>query len=394
LLLAHEELEAPRSFWYWSALCAISAVVKDNIWLDKFRYNLYPNIYVMLHADSGLKKGAPVNLAKQLVRAVNNTTIISGRSSIQGILKKLGTAESLPGGKIVAKSTAFICSSELTSSIVDDKAAMTILTDLYDRNWNEGEWSSLLKMEQFSLQKPTVSSLTATNEAHSEEFFLKKDIQGGYFARTFIIFEKEAQAINSLMFKPKIDFDINEYVAYLKRLAALKGELEMSVESRKYFDDWYRHFKMSIKNVKDKTGTLNRFDDSVLKVAILLSLSEQPEPIITQTAIEEAIRECERLVGNIRKVTYGAGKDSHAAEKGMILRILSERDGHTITLEQLHRNYWMYASLNEWTEIMNQLQAAKVITMEQIGRNVIFTMPKAKADELREYFEGKNKNES
>src|SRR5262245_28680614 len=91
LLDQHKEYESPRNFWLWSSLAAISAVVKDNIYLDKFLYKLYPNIYVMLHADSGLRKGPPVSMARQLVKEVNNTRIIVGRSSIQGILKDMGT---------------------------------------------------------------------------------------------------------------------------------------------------------------------------------------------------------------------------------------------------------------------------------------------------------------
>ena len=83
----HAELESPRSFWFWSALAAISAVMQDKVWLDRQIYKLYPNVYIMLHAESGLKKGPPISAAKQLVKPVNGTHIISGRSSIQGILK-------------------------------------------------------------------------------------------------------------------------------------------------------------------------------------------------------------------------------------------------------------------------------------------------------------------
>src|SRR6187399_1697277 len=111
LVVQHDELESPESFWYWGGLSAISAVVKDNIWIDRQIHNLYPNIFVMFHADSGLKKGPPISMAKQLVRGVGGTRIISGRSSIQGILKELGTAQTQPGGKVINKSTAFICSS-------------------------------------------------------------------------------------------------------------------------------------------------------------------------------------------------------------------------------------------------------------------------------------------
>jgi hypothetical protein len=97
----HEELESPKSFWYWSAIAAISAVVKDQVWIDRAGiFKTYPNIYVMLHAESGLKKGPPISMARQLVKPTNSTRVITGRSSIQGILKDLGTAYTQPGGKI------------------------------------------------------------------------------------------------------------------------------------------------------------------------------------------------------------------------------------------------------------------------------------------------------
>jgi hypothetical protein len=76
----------------------------------------------MLYAKSGLRKGKPISLIKQLVNEVNNTRMISGRSSIQAILQEMGTAYTLPGGKVINKSDAFIVASELSSSLVDDKA--------------------------------------------------------------------------------------------------------------------------------------------------------------------------------------------------------------------------------------------------------------------------------
>src|SRR6188768_3917567 len=223
LLSQHSELESPTNFWLWGGVAAISAVVKDNVWLDRQIYNLYPNIYVMFHAESGLKKGPPISMAKQLVRAVGGTRIISGRSSIQGILKELGTAQTQPGGKVINKSTAFICSSELTSSIVEDKVATDILTDLYDRQYNIGEWRSLLKMESFNLKDPTISMLTATNDAHSTDFFGKKDIHGGYFARTFVISENKRHRSNSLLVPLKNPPKYIESIEYLKEVAKLAG---------------------------------------------------------------------------------------------------------------------------------------------------------------------------
>lgn len=413
----HSELESPLSFWKWSALAAISAVVKDQVWLDRQIYKLYPNIYVMLHAESGLKKGPPISMAKQLVKAVNNTKVISGRSSIQGILKELGTAHTVPGGKVQISSTAFICSSELSSSIVEDKVATTILTDLYDRQYNVGEWRSLLKMESFNLKNPTITMLTATNEAHSDDFFTRKDISGGYFARTFIVYETKRNKPNSLV-APLVNPP--NYVTsgdYLKTLSKLSGEFESMAALEKkapychdkekegrvvYFtdagilyDNWYDNFLREVdeQQVKDATGTLNRFPDSVLKVAMLIALARNPELKIDEKSMAEAIVLCETLVGNIRKTTMGRSStsDTNSVRKTLAIQELMLREGHAISREKLNKKFWMQGNSNEWDECMASMEVAGMIQLQQVGAQIIYKMPEAIYNEMKRFLEGKNK---
>jgi hypothetical protein len=412
----HKEFESPLSFWKWSALAAISAVLKDNVWMDRYLYKLYPNIYVMFHAESGLKKGPPVNFAEKLVKEVNNTSIIKGRSSIQAILKNMGTGQSYPGGSIKADSNVFICSSELSSSIVEDPVAAKILTDLYDRHYNEGEWKSLLKQEVFSLKSPTITMLGATNEAMSEDFFTKAVIQGGYFARTFIIYESKRNKRNSLTVAPLIKPDAKLLAVYLKEIAKLKGEFRSLTSTRQdeyfnilkikngrdiYFseagliyDNWYDVFLdlVDAQDIKDETGTLNRFGDSVLKVAMLLSLSEHCKLEITASAMTEAIRICEQLLGNVRKTTMGRSGLSTASHlKGLIINeLLIVRENHAITRAMLSKKFYMhYSGTEELDQIMQAFHASGMILTQNQGDTVIYKMPDTQVIQLKEYLAGK-----
>ncbi len=414
----HKEFESPLNFWRWAALAAISAVVKDSVWLNRQMFNLYPNIYVMFHADSGMKKGPPVNMAKRLVKAVNNTRIISGRSSIQGILKELATAEAKPGQPILKTAVAFICSSELSSSIVEDKVATTILTDLYDRSYNVGEWRSLLKMETFDLRDPTITMLTATNESHAADFFGKKDISGGYFARTFVIYERDENRSNSLLVPLVNPIDYDKLANYLRTLAKLKGEFaplasrepsdihKYEIQDKysgasayfsdagRVYEEWYHGFKADLKKVKDPTGTLNRFGESVLKVAMLLSLAEQPELEISVSAMEEAITQCEKLVGNIRRVTVGkTGEEgSNAVRKKLLLEELMERPDHKISRAQLNRKYWIQGNINEWDETVLSFEAAGFIKIYSgEGSTIYYEMTPEAVTEMEKFFQGRNK---
>jgi len=419
IIKQHEELESPVSFWYWSAIAALSAVVKDQVWLDRQIYNLYPNIYVMLHAESGLKKGPPISMARQLVKPVNNTRIISGRSSIQGILKDLGTAYTQPGGKIQTKSVAFICSSELSSSIVEDKVATKILTDLYDRQYNVGEWRSLLKMETFELKDPTITMLTATNEAMSEDFFTRSAIQGGYFARTFIIYEKESKVSNSLIYPLSNPPNYTTSADYLKQVAKLHGQFHPIAQIEKndefryrkvkhgrdvYFnevgviyDDWYENFKELVKvSERDETGTLNRFGDSVLKVAMLLSLAQEPTLFLKREAMVEAITESEKLLGNVRKTTMGRhGISQSSLLKTMIIMELLNRENHQVTRTVMMKKMWQhYENSVEFDDIMQSFDASGMISTNNIGNQIVYTMPANQVEELKVYMAGKSgKNE-
>lgn len=417
LVLRHSELESPLSFWYWGALSAISAVVKDNIWIDRYIHHLYPNIYVMLHAESGLKKGPPISMAKQLVRMVGNTRIISGRSSIQGILKDMGTGRTLPGGKVIADSAAFICSSELSSSIVEDKVATTILTDLYDRQYNVGEWRSLLKMETFDLKNPTVSMFTATNEAHSTDFFARKDVQGGYFARTFIIYENAPNRDNSLLLPLVNPPQYEESAEYLKELSRIKGGFaplgsltehdgyhhffeSPDGKTKGYFSDagivyeeWYHNFKalMRAQFHKDETGTLNRFGDSVLKVAMLISLARAPTLILEKSDVEEAISHCEKLIGAVRVTTLGAkGLSQSSSLKSKLIKEFVEREPHQISRPILLQKMMMhFGTTTELDELLQGFEMAELIRSEVMGNNTVYIMTNKAIAQWSNFFAGK-----
>ena len=370
----------------------------------------------MLHAESGLKKGPPISMARQLVKPVNNTRIISGRSSIQGILKDLGTAYTQPGGKIQTKSVAFICSSELSSSIVEDKVATKILTDLYDRQYNVGEWRSLLKMETFELKDPTITMLTATNEAMSEDFFTRSAIQGGYFARTFIIYEKESKVSNSLIYPLSNPPNYATSADYLKQVAKLQGQFHPIAQVEKddefryrkvkhgrdiYFnetgviyDDWYENFKELVKaSERDETGTLNRFGDSVLKVAMLLSLAQEPTLFLKREAMIEAITESEKLLGNVRKTTMGRhGISQSSLLKTMIIMELLNRENHQITRTVLMKKMWQhYENSVEFDDIMQSFDASGMIMTNNVGNQILYTMPPNQVEELKVYMAGKSK---
>ncbi len=189
ILLGTDEAESPKTFFFWSAIAAISAVMKNKVYLDKHFYKLYPNVYVFLVAKSGLRKGIPIAMAKALVKEVDNTRVISGRNSIQGIIKDLSITVTAPGKPPLRDACGFIVSGEFSTVLIKDPEALTILTDLYDGHYNK-EWKNTLKgtgVEE--LKGVNITVLGALNQTHFRDMISSREVTGGFIARTLIVEE-------------------------------------------------------------------------------------------------------------------------------------------------------------------------------------------------------------
>jgi hypothetical protein len=272
-------------------------------------------------------------------------------------------------------------------------------------------------MESFNLKDPTITMLTATNEAHSNDFFGKKDIHGGYFARTFIISENKRHRANSLLVPLVNPPNYTALGDYLKELAKLQGgflplasrekddnyriaHVEQVTRETNYFtpagliyQEWYEQFIETVaqQEIKDETGTLNRFGDSVLKVAMLLSLARSPELYIDEESMTLAIAYCEKLVGNVREMTHGKKGLSEAKSlKGLILAELLARDSHQMSRAMLLKRMWAhYKEAGELDDIMQSFDQAGMVKTESIGNQIIYIMPENMVGEMKRLYAGK-----
>lgn len=359
-----KDSESPRRYYYWSALAAIAAVVKDNVYLDRITAGMvYPNIYVLLVGRSGLRKGPPVNLAKYLVTHVNNTKIYAGRVSIQGVIADLSKAKtSKNGGPPNTDSAGVLFASEFSSFIIRDPDALTILTDLYDRHFNETGWSYLLRnTPEEKLNKPTITLLGASNEIHLKDAIPKNAIGGGFIGRTFMVYADKKAGINSGMFKPASTLPLSKLVTELADISKCKGEIKMDMESKVFYDQWYIKLQQE-EDMEDDTGTLERLHDHVLKTAMLLSLSNRRNLTIIKSDVEEAIKACVGFVPASRRVNLmGAGQAKSAPGTSTLITGLLTAPDHTLTRTIVLQRFWSHFSAPELDSIVEDLVAQRAI---------------------------------
>lgn len=334
---ATSDLESPRKYWLWSAITTIAAVVKNNVWVQRYSQitgmmSLIPNLYVFLVGPSGIRKGPPIDLAKLLLTEVNGTQIISGRNSIEAVIQELGHAKTAPGRRgPKTDSTALILSREFSTSLVRNPDALTILTDLYD---SPKEWKNTMKHTGVDrLENVCISILGAMNETHFSDVISEKEITGGFIGRCHIVFSRERARKNSLLRDSAKKYTIEALSAHLKILKELHGPALLTEEATVFYDKWYDEFDPE--GSSDKTGSALRVSDNVLKVALIFALSREPILIIRKDDMETALRICLESTARVETVTRGVGQSEMAVKQKSFLNAMLGAKEYRIGRERL-----------------------------------------------------------
>lgn len=368
VLLATEEAESPKSFIWWSAMASMAAVMRKNVWLNKFYYKLYPNIYVMLMTDSGGRKGFPVSLAKGLVIKAANTKVISGRTSIEKIIASLGTAYTKEnGGAPITEAHGFIVSGEFDELLIKSEDALSIITSLYNTHeYDNANWVYDLKSGKTELKNVCVSLLGASNEALFKKAVPGYAIEGGFVGRMVVVNDDGSGKINDLTEAPKNIFDIEQLSQYLIALKDVKGEFKYSDGGKKWYQDWYKTHRSKI--VKDKTGTYNRLHDQILKVAMLLSLSRGTDLIINEDDLtksrDEVVKQAvkARFMGEYTEVS----NSTVTTAIRVVFTVLRKRADHQISRMTLLKNYHQHMDANTLQTAIETLEQAGLVETEHV----------------------------
>lgn len=385
---ATKRAESPRSFMLWSALAAISAVVNNKVYLDKRIYKLYPNIYVILVAKSGMRKGFPVQVAKKLVTDIGNTRVIAGRSSIQSVVQSLGKTVTVPkaggGINILKDATAFINAGEMSTSLVRDPDALTILTDLHDGHYNP-EWTNTLKSTgKEVLKNVCITLLGAMNQTHFNDMITAKEISGGFIARCVLVLE-EKRAHKDALLRPELndEIDYEGLEKYLMKLADIKGQFKLTDEAINTYEEWYNDFEPE--TMDDRTGTANRIHDQILKVAMLLSLSNGDDLLINDKNIKDSMALCLESTASINRITAGSGIHVDAPKIKLVIQYLLSRPGFSATRGDLLRKHHGSIDRFDLDRIVDTLLEMQGLTAEGNGTETIYTLTERATQGLKSW---------
>ena len=281
-------------------------------------------------------------VAKNLVSELDSIRVISGCSSIQGLIKELSMQQTFKSGAVENSAQGFMVSDEFESFLTDDPKALTYLTALHNTHEHEESWKKRLKGSPLEeLRSPCLTLLVASNEALFESMVRQKDIEGGFIARTFIVYESQRKRVNPLMYSDeqtekllKADQEVKVGLVYrLRQITQLSGQMRLSMDATRLYSHWYD--ALANKNQEDRTGTLDRLGDQVLKVAMLISISEEDNLLITENHLQEAIMKAEECLVGTRRISMESNTSDISPLVKKVLDVFIDAPKQEVTRQKL-----------------------------------------------------------
>ena len=374
LLEETDFVETPKQWIYWSGLTTISAIVSPNININKGAYKLKPNLYVLLIGRSGLGKGFGPSVSKKLVQMVDNTRVISGRGSIEGIIKELAIVKAKENGSIPFKDArGYLCSGEFAASLYEATHALTILTDLYDAHYNP-EWVNTLKNSPIEkLRFPCLTLLSGANQDMFDLTVDKSHLGGGFIGRTLLINADKRFRSNS-MIDNIIEVDYKRLTEHLLKISKLEGSMTWSTGAKEIYNKWFYPYREA--DVEDKTGTHDRMNDHVIKVAACISLSKKVDMVIEDDDVDEAITVCSALSNTARKVAGMQGKSDISSLIKTFLMVMFKAEEYRLTRKQvLQRGFGDFDSF-ELDKIIETLSQTGFVAQLTGGKEIKYQLTK------------------
>lgn len=350
-------------------------------------------------------KGFGVNLSKLLVQKADVTRVIAGRSSIQAIVSELAKQKARPDGKApIVDSRGFVVNGELSSAVIADVDALSILTDLYDGHYNP-EWDNLLKVSgKEKLKQPYITTLFGSSPDHFYDSIPSANIGGGYVARNLIVYEeKRFQNVDLLTDDDDSSpndlvngFIVPKFSTHLSLIASSGGSMTYNSYARDLFNSWRTTWRENQK--KERTGFFNRVPDHVLKTAMCICLARyNSHCIINEYDMEEAIQKVTGLIYANKLAGSGTKQvEPIANHTKVVLDLLIRAEGNQLTRKLLGSRAYPFGLVDMATldKILDSLEQMNWVERERIQvrndkgevKGVDFLV-KLSGEPLREYQE-------
>ena len=343
--------ESPESMIIWAGLFTVSSAVKRHVYFPKRlmgSYTIYPNLYVIYVGPPGVvRKSTTAGYAEQLLHELDSINMASTAMSASKLVEIM--SETIDG------SLAILASELGTFMNISKEEMYDLLTDLYDGKLRYDYATRMHGIE--IVENPCVNFLAATTPSWVSEQMPIHVIGGGFASRCIFIFEEKRRR-KQLYY----DIDWRHYQDLgkaltndLAHIAALEGEFKHeSPAVRGLIEDWYQASPDEHEDDRIE-GYFNRKHVHIHKVAMLLSLCERDDLVISETHFRAAVALLEGLEEHMPRAFSSVGRNPLSDDILKILEFVRQSDGKPVERKHIARRFFHQLQGPELDEVLSTL---------------------------------------
>ncbi len=366
--------ESPSIYHFWVASQMITATLRRNVWIDRDAYRIYPNQYVVLVAKSGTcRKSVAMEIGLDLLNDVKDLSVLHERMTVEGLLDNMQRVLMLPNGRVVPDGSVLIHADELSNLF--GKAAY--ISDLM--SFVTAAYSSKTKLDfttrtkgVVSVRNPCLTILAGTTPEQMSEIFPSMALTSGLIGRILLVVGERGARVS----KPKLRKELRDPLIHdLNEISKLYGEIKVTDEADAAFDKWYKKFPDI--PPAELSAYYERKHDHVWKAAIILSVAESDNMVITLDHFKKAVQVVELVESKMADVLTFIGATAQSTIADLVVSMIRtnhpEPMSHSVLLRKIYRRL---QSKGEFKDIVDTLIEANRISMTASKRGIFYTLGK------------------
>lgn len=332
--------EGPEDFHLWIGLTILSAAVRRRAYIISGKHRIYPNLYTVLVAPPSVcRKSTSAAIGMDLLQDSTPCKVYSGKITPEQLIHSLHHLKEDEGGP---DSQCLVFTSEMGAMFGEERYMQPLpilLTDLYDC---PDRWSyESRKGGTTPLQNIFISMLACTTPENLPKILSKSTNEGGLLSRLMLIYKTHTPRCfpvpRSMTVREKeLRGHLVDRLKIIDRMEPMEFSLRHDAE--KWYAEWYRGWKEALEQGQTQHYA-SRVNTLMLKMAMLLTISERGESAIDENTLQRAFRLIGDAVEGTRQLLdlVGTGPlNGKPDPANMILRFV-DRAGGTISRPKLLR---------------------------------------------------------
>jgi hypothetical protein len=172
-----------------------------------------------------------------------------------------------------------------------------------------------------------------------------------------------------------VEVDYEKLAEHLKKISKLEGSMIWSDEAKVTYNEWFYPYRESI--VDDKTGTHDRMNDHVIKIATCISLARKLDMVLEEEDIADAIVACSSLSNTARQVAgmQSTGSAITALMKPFLM-IMFSAEGYSMTRKKVLQKGFGEFDSNELDRVVETLNQMGFVVQLTGGKEVKYQITK------------------